>query len=132
MRSGPGMAAADGFFLADGKDQRAVHCQSGYRGAADRSQRHDALAFPAEVLRPGLRSRVEQRKLLAGFRIAGGLLRPFPQRTRNARQRQVVYGGGPASRSWNDVIDVKRRFLPVLRQSTILAAFSRSMHHVGA
>jgi hypothetical protein len=108
------MATAGGFLLSDGEDQRAVHCERCYRDAAGRRQRRDALAFLAEVLRPGLRSRVEQGELLAGVRIGGRLLCPLPQRTRNASQRQVVERGRSPGRARDDVIDVKRRFLSVL------------------
>jgi hypothetical protein len=126
------MATAGGFLLADGNDQRPIHDKRGYGGAARRRQRHDVFAFSAEVFCPDLRARVEKRRLLLGVWIDRGLPRPFPQGTGNTRQCQVVEGGGSADRSRNNVIDVKRRLLPILRQLTILATFSRSLHDLSA
>src|SRR5258706_12402944 len=59
------MAAAGGFLLADGQDQRAVHRECGDGGAAGWRERHDALAVPVEMLRPEVRPPVEHRKFLA-------------------------------------------------------------------
>ena len=108
------MPAAGGFFLADGEDQRAVHRQRGDGGSTGWRERHDALGVPPEVFPPGVRPRVEQRHLFAGVGIDGRLLRPLPQRTRNAGEGEVVERGGAAGGARHDVIDVKRRLLTSL------------------
>src|SRR4051794_29703829 len=116
------MPAADGLLLADGEDDGAVQRQGRDCGPARRSQGHDPFAVPAEVLSPDLRPRVEKRDLLARVWISRRLVRPFPQRTRDTRQRQVVGRGWPTGGARNNVVDVKRRFLPKLGQLTIFAA----------
>jgi hypothetical protein len=83
------------FLLSDGEDHRAVHRQFGYRSPTGRGERYEPFALPSEVLRPGLRSRVEQRNVLPGFGIGGSLFCPLPQRTRDARQGEVACLVGP-------------------------------------
>ncbi len=73
------MAAAGGFFLANGKDERAIQRQGGDRGAARGGQRDEVFLISAEVVRPGLRARVKERRFFAGLGIDRRLIGPLPQ-----------------------------------------------------
>src|SRR5206468_379736 len=102
-------------------DKRSVHRQSSHRGPARWGQRHDSFTLPAEMLSPGLRSRVEQRHLFASVGISDCLIGPLAQRTRNTRQGEIVGGGGPTDHSGPHVVNMKRRLLTELRQPTVIA-----------
>ena len=56
--------------------------------------------------------------------------RSLSQRTRDTGQRQIVQISGPAFRARDDVIDVKSRFLGVLRHSAILAQSSCTLSNL--
>jgi hypothetical protein len=69
---------------------------------------------------------MEELRHLTGIRIGRRGTRSFPQRARDARECQVLERSGTASYSRNDVVDVERRFLAGLCDSTILAPLARS------
>jgi hypothetical protein len=49
-----GMATADGLFPPNGEGERAVHAQSGHRGATCRCEAENANAIPAEMTAPDI------------------------------------------------------------------------------
>ncbi len=109
------MTAADDFFLSDGDDERPIHIQSSHSGPSRRCQRHNPYDVPAEVFILALRPWVKQRRFRARIGIGGCLFRPLSQRTRHARQGEVVLCSRSIGRSGHDVVDVKRRLLSELR-----------------
>jgi uncharacterized protein affecting Mg2+/Co2+ transport len=114
-----------------GEDERAVQRQSRHRRPAYGRQGYHPRAVPAEVLRPCLRSGVEQRHLLTGVRIGSGLFRPLPERTRHAGPGEVLGHRRAAPSARDHVVDMERSFLTELRQPTVLAPVPGPKHDLG-
>ena len=53
--------------------------------------------------------------------------RAFPQRARDAGQREIVHDGFATGSHWHDVVNVKGRFLAGLRKPAILATTLRAL-----
>lgn len=75
------------------------------------------------MLAPRMQPRVKDSRGLTGVGIDRDHSRAFSQRTRHARERQVVDRGLASCGLGDDVIDVKRRLLVGLRDPAVLAAF---------
>lgn len=123
------MTPTGSLLLTDRQDQRPIHgqcldCRPTYRRSAA-----DTDAPPAEVLAPDIATRMEQSHHLAAHGIDGSLARSLAQGAGNARERQVVGDRRTASLDRNDVVDVKGRFLTLLRQPAILTPPTGSLHH---
>src|SRR5262249_41803917 len=106
-----GVATANGLFLADGQNQGPVQRERGNGCSPGCRARHDSFAVPGEMIRPGLRSGVEQWRLFTRLRIDRGQLGPLSERARNAGESEIISVGRSVGRARYDVIDVERGLL---------------------
>lgn len=90
------MAAAECFFLADGKDQGTIDRQYRGRCTAGGSEWNNSDGLPTKVVGPRLRAWIEEYDLFAGFGICRELSCPLSQRTGDACECQILGGTGPA------------------------------------
>ena len=109
------MPATQALFLSNGKDQWTVHAKRRDGDPPRGSQPGDADALPAEVVCPALPTRMKQWGGSARRRIDTRPSGFFPQGTRHTGQRKIVGARWAASASGNDVVDVKRGLLALVR-----------------
>jgi len=110
-----GMAAADGLFPPNREGERAVHAQSGHRGATRRGEAKNANAIPAEMTAPYFAAWMEERQHFASGGVRCLLAGAFAQRARDASQREVVQGCHAADGHRNDMVHMEEGFLSRLR-----------------
>jgi hypothetical protein len=110
----------DGLLGPDFDDQRPIQPQRGNGGSSRIGNSMQMAAAPDKMLFPTLSSWMKEIRLFAGPGIDNHASCPFPQRTGNAGQRQIIGNGGAIGDHRDDVIDMKRGLLSGLRETTIL------------
>src|ERR1700738_3970143 len=88
--------------------------------------------LPAKVQVPWIAARIEDRFHCSGSTIENGLTGSFSERTRNARQGQVIQFRLTICRKWNDMIHMEERFLSGLRQAAIFAPLLSPLQNTAA
>ncbi len=122
------MASTFRLFFADCQNQGPVHVQRSDCRSTSRCQTNSANSIPLHVIVPAISTRIEEWCLLIGIRICSSLACAFFERTRDARQCEVLKDGCPASRDRLDVIDVEGCFLSELQQATVFASIPSSLN----
>lgn len=124
-RSWPSITGA---FLAPNPDrEHSVHGQRNDRYATHRGEPEDlARCIRTEMITPRVEPRMEERRRIARGQIDRRGSSSFPQRARDACERQVLERSPAADHARNDMVDVERRFLTDLRDPAILASIARS------
>lgn len=123
------MPVPDLFLLTDGDDQGPVHLQCLDCRAAGCGLPEQPYAVPAEVVVPKVEPRMEEGDVLTARRVDGGLTRGFAERARNTGEGEIVAGVVASSFHRYDVVDMKGRFLPQLRQAAVLASIAGALNN---
>src|SRR5215467_5712292 len=123
----PSRPSVAGPFLVSNRDrEHTVHGQRGDCRTADTGHTEDLTGdLGDEVVAPYVEPGMEELCRIAGCRIDGGGTCSFSQRTRYARERQVLERRHAAGSLRHDVIQVERGFLAELRDPTVLASLVR-------
>ena len=122
------MPSTKGFLLPDSDDHRAVHLQGFHKRKPQLRSPAQQRTLPSKMIRPVLQARIEDRYISIGIRHFHKLPGTFAERAGHTGQRQISCLCSTASRRWNDVVDMKLRLLPSLRQLAILTSPLSSLH----
>lgn len=97
-----------------------IDFQNGNRCAPDRSPAFKKRAVPQKVLPPPVAAWMKKRDNALGETVTSRDVRPFMVVAREACQRQVLGSSQPSVLTRQDVINLKREFVVLLRQPAIL------------
>ncbi len=82
---------------------------------------------PSKMFIPAIAAWMKKTRDRPSFGIDRVSSRPFLQGTCRTGKRQIGRGCGSAINTWMNVIDMKRRFLRPLRQSTVFAQIASAL-----
>jgi hypothetical protein len=120
------MAAMHSLLSTDGDGQGAVHFQQTDGGASRGGESLHSRSVPDKMVLPGLIAGMKEGHCFSSERIAGEAARTFAEGTRDAGECRILQYGPTALRDRMNMIHMKGRLLSSLRQTTVLAAVSRT------
>ena len=91
---------------------RIVHIKHTGRNSSDGAQRQNRCAAPPEMVVPYIRSRVKQSRQFSRLRVDPRNIRALEAIAVNTREGQIVQIIRASMLSGNDVIGLKRRWMP--------------------
>ena len=121
-RSTDWMTSANRLLPTNCDDQGSIHVERGYGCATHGGGPDCDFTFPSKMIGPFLCSGIKQICSLIRRRVDRRLLCCFVKRAADTCQSEVLFRGVSACNSRQNVVDMKRRFLALLRQPTILTS----------
>lgn len=121
------MPASQGFLGPDSLREQPVHLQNLDGRAARGGAAENATGFPLKMVRPSMNARMKDRNSFAGGRVGCLPACAFAQRTRHARQREIIQRSRAACSERMNMIDVESSLLTCLGKPAVFAALPRAL-----